>query len=151
MIKTDAAYRNAVDRLKKDQEYLTAQHLQLEQQGLTGQEIVRVLEPQISFHEQLKDEVAWYESARRGDPQAADSLKEIGRLLIALRIASGVSQRELAERLHVHESQVSRDERNEYFGISVDRAQELVDALRANISVTARVKEVTTGHVLELA
>jgi DNA-directed RNA polymerase specialized sigma subunit len=151
MIETDAAYRNAVDRLKKDQEYLTAQRVQLEQQGLTEREIVRVLEPQISFYEQLKDEVAWYESARRGDPQAVDSLKEIGRLLIALRIASGVSQQELAERLHVHESQLSRDERNEYFGISVDRAQEIVDALRANISVTARVERSHGGHVLELA
>jgi transcriptional regulator with XRE-family HTH domain len=40
-------------------------------------------------------------------------LRGLGHLLIALRIAQGVSQRELAKRLEVHESQVSRDERNE--------------------------------------
>jgi transcriptional regulator with XRE-family HTH domain len=34
----------------------------------------------------------------------------IGQLLISLRIAQGISQRELARRLNVHESQVSRDE-----------------------------------------
>lgn len=30
----------------------------------------------------------------------------LGRLLLALRIAQGISQRELARRLNVHESQV---------------------------------------------
>ena len=43
-------------------------------------------------------------------------LTAIGRLLTALRIAGGLAQRELAQRLGVDESQVSRDERNEYFG-----------------------------------
>src|SRR2546421_13058436 len=37
----------------------------------------------------------------------------IGQLLIAARIANGMSQRELADRLGVSETQVSRDERNE--------------------------------------
>ena len=37
-----------------------------------------------------------------------------GHMLAALRIARGVSQRDLAGRLGVHESQVSRDKRNEY-------------------------------------
>ena len=33
-----------------------------------------------------------------------------------------MSQRDLAAKLEVHESEVSRDERNEYHGITVDRA-----------------------------
>jgi transcriptional regulator with XRE-family HTH domain len=37
---------------------------------------------------------------------------------VALRIATGLTQRQLAETLGVHESQVSRDERNEYHGIA---------------------------------
>jgi hypothetical protein len=36
------------------------------------------------------------------------------------RIAQGITQRELAKRLGLHESQVSRDERNEYFGITLE-------------------------------
>lgn len=48
---------------------------------------------------------------------------------MALRIALGLTQRELAERLSVHESQVSRDERNEYNNISIDRASRILDAL----------------------
>jgi transcriptional regulator with XRE-family HTH domain len=35
----------------------------------------------------------------------------------------------LAKRLDVHESQISRDERNEYFGISLERAAKVLDAL----------------------
>jgi transcriptional regulator with XRE-family HTH domain len=53
----------------------------------------------------------------------------VGRTLVALRIALGLTQRELAERLDVNESQVSRDERNEYQGITVDRASRILDAL----------------------
>ena len=67
----------------------------------------------------------------------SDNLRGLGQLLITSRIAQGISQRELANRLGVHESQVSRDERNEYFGISVDRAVKVIDAL--NVHLTTRV------------
>ena len=50
--------------------------------------------------------------------------EDSGHLLISLRIAKGISQRELAKRLNVHESQVSRDERNEYFGITLGTRDE---------------------------
>ena len=51
----------------------------------------------------------------------------------SLRIAQGLTQRDLAKRLAVHESQVSRDERNEYFGISMERAVKILDALNAKL------------------
>jgi hypothetical protein len=35
----------------------------------------------------------------------------------------------MAERLGAHESQVSRDERNEYHGVTVERASRILDAL----------------------
>ena len=50
-------------------------------------------------------------------------------MLVALRIARGLTQRELSGRLGVHESQVSRDERNEYHGVTVDRASRVLDAM----------------------
>jgi hypothetical protein len=36
-----------------------------------------------------------------------------------------LTQRDLARRLNVHESQISCDERNEYFGITFERAATL--------------------------
>ena len=148
MIKTEEAYKNALQRLEKDREYLAAYRAQLTEQGLTTDEITRVMEPQMSFHQQLNDEVTWYEGARRGDPQAIGSLRDLGRLLIALRIASGMSQRELATKLSVHESQISRDERNEYYGISMDRAQEIIEALNANLAITAQPRDIMVRDLL---
>lgn len=40
-----------------------------------------------------------------------------------------MSQKELADRLGVSEAQVSRDERNEYHGITVERVRRILDAL----------------------
>jgi len=51
-----------------------------------------------------------------------------GRLLIGLRICFGVSQCPLAHRLEIDESQVPRDERNEWRGISMARANAIPEA-----------------------
>ena len=62
----------------------------------------------------------------------------MGRLLIALRISQGLSQRELAERLGVHESTVSRDERNEYHGITLERTAKVLAALGVTLSTSVQ-------------
>jgi hypothetical protein len=64
-----------------------------------------------------------------GTSGSSTNLHGLGRTLVALRIALGLTQRQLAERLSVNESQISRDERNEYQGITVDRASRILDAL----------------------
>ena len=48
-------------------------------------------------------------------------------MLIAVRIALGLSQRQFAKRLGVHPTQVCRDERNEYHGITIERAAAILD------------------------
>ena len=111
------------------------------QEGLDlipAEEIKRVIDPIESFHLQLKEEVESYERLKRGEFDELENLRGLGHLLIALRIAQGVSQRELARRLEVHESQVSRDERNEYFGITLERAIKILDAL--NVRLRTRVE-----------
>ena len=77
----------------------------------------------------MQEEIGRYERLKRGEFDEVQNLEGLGRLFVALRIAKGISQRELAERLGVHESQVSRDERNEYHNITVDRASRILDAL----------------------
>src|SRR5262249_32629411 len=103
------------------------------------EEVQRAMEPLLSFHAQLAEEVDWYERVRRRDFPTMSRLTQIGRLLIALRIANGLTQRELADRLGVSESIISRDERNEYHGVTVERAQRILDAL--NETLTAQVQE----------
>ena len=104
--------------------------------GLGREEIKRAMDPMMSFHEQLKEEVESYERLRRGEFEELRNFHGAGRLLVALRIAQGISQRELADRLGVHESQVSRDERNEYHGVTVERAQRVLDALGVEVRNT---------------
>jgi ribosome-binding protein aMBF1 (putative translation factor) len=98
-----------------------------------------------SFHLQLKEAVESYERLKRGEFEELDNLRGLGHLLISLRIAQGVSQRELATRLDVHESQVSRDERNEYFGITLERAIKVLDALNVRLRTKVEIEPLQTA------
>jgi hypothetical protein len=136
MIRSEAEYREAVTRLEEDRRFIQLQREALEAKGYTPHEVAAGLEPSLAFHEQLAGDVAWYERVKRHDFEAVKDLASIGRLLIALRIAQGLTQCDLAMLLGVSEAVVSRDERNEYHGIGVERAQRILDALGAQIVTT---------------
>lgn len=142
MIRSESEYQEALRRLEQDRQVAAAQHEALATAGLTGEEVERAMEPLRSFQAQLEEEITWFEEVRRRNFPTIRRLTQIGRLLIALRIANGLSQREFAELLGVSEAVVSRDERNEYHGISVERAQRIIDALR--VVVVIRVEELST-------
>lgn len=134
MIRNESEYQEAVRRLSAEKERLAGHKSHLEQQvGLARAEVKRALDPLRSFQAQLEEEISIYERLRRGDIDPLLNLHGLGRSLVALRIARGISQRELAERLEVHESQVSRDERNDYHGITVDRAARVLEALKVQM------------------
>ena len=133
MIRTEAEYREALTRLAAERQRLRDQDRDLRAEGLSPAARKRVLDPLRSFHEQLAEEVTSYERLQRGDVGELENLHGLGRLLIALRLAHGLTQRDLAGKLEVHETQVSRDERNEYHGVTVERASRIMDVLRANV------------------
>lgn len=129
MIRSEQEYQKALERLEKDRSVMAEQRKQLQAIELDPDEVARAMQPLESFHEQLREEVEVYERMKRGDLGALQNLTSIGRWLIGVRIAKGLTQQELAERLGVAPSQVSRDESNEYHGISVERAQRILEAL----------------------
>lgn len=139
MIRNESEYREAVQRLDQEKQRIARQKAELEKMKLSPDEVKRVLDPVRSFHLQLQEEVEGYERLKRGEFDELRNLRGLGHLLIALRIARGISQRQLAERLGVHESQVSRDERNEYHGITLDRAVRVLDALGVELRSTVEV------------
>ena len=139
MIRNDREYQDAQRRLKDDQDFIAAQRRALEDLALTAAGIERAMQTALSFHAQLVEEVEWYERVCRRDFETIHSLNAIGRLLIAARIANGLTQQGLAERLGVSAAQVSRDERNDYHGITVERAQLILDRLGEKL--TARLDE----------
>ena len=126
MIRNEKEYKEAVRRIKQDQGVIKKQRASLKKLNLRPGEINRALEPTLAFHKQLAEEVQWYERTKRRDFDTITGLDEVGRMLIALRIASGLTQKDLAKCLGVTEAQVSRDERNEYHGISIERAHKIM-------------------------
>lgn len=133
MIRNEHEYREAVRRIGDEAQRLQQQEKKLVEMGLGPEEIKRAMDPMRSFHQQLREEVESYERLKRGEFEELQNFHGVGQLLVALRIAQALSQRELADRLGVHESQVSRDERNEYHGVTVERAQRVLDALGVEV------------------
>ena len=134
MIRNDNEYREAVARLRDERTRLDEHRARLKQSGLSEAEVKRVIDPMESFHLQLAEEVGAYERLKRGQFDAVFNLRGLGQMLISLRIAQGITQRELSERLGVNESQVSRDERNEYHGVTLERASRILDALQVQVA-----------------
>ena len=133
MIRNEDEYQEASKRLDDETLRLEQHRARLKETGLNEDEIKRVIDPLASFHLQLREEVEAYERLKRGEFEELDNLRGLGHLLITSRIAQGLTQRELARRLGVHETQVSRDERNEYFGITLERAAKILDALSVRL------------------
>jgi len=129
VIRNESEYQEAVRRQREENERLVQHRARLEEAGLKSEELDRALDPLRSFHLQLEEEIQSYERLCRGELDELINLHGLGHTLIALRIAIGLTQRQLAERLGVHESQVSRDERNEYHGVTVERAGRVLDAM----------------------
>jgi DNA-directed RNA polymerase specialized sigma subunit len=135
MIKSEREYREALRQLEQDRAFAAQQRQDLESMGLTPDEVERAMQPLLSFQAQLEEEAQWYADVRQHKVAAVHNFTEVGRLLIALRIANGLTQRELADRLAVSESVVSRDEKNEYYGITLERAQRILEALQETVSI----------------
>ena len=84
----------------------------------------------------LEAELQQYESLRSGKRRIirTQSLEDFPRALIQARVALGLSQRDLAERLGLKEQQIQRYEATEYASASLRRIREVVDALGLNLA-----------------
>jgi plasmid maintenance system antidote protein VapI len=139
MIRSEGEYQVALKRLREDEQADGERRAAISAQGFTPEQVEELMGPWLCFRAGWAEEIQWYEAARRGDLPIVRHLQGLGRLLIALRIYQGLTQRQLAERLGVSEAAVSRDEHNEYHGITVERAQRILDALGAKPMLTAEV------------
>ena len=133
MIRSEDEYQAAHRRLSEMKRQATGEEAKLREMGIDAEGVKRALDPWRSFLLQLEEELEAYEKLKRGEVGELVNLHELGRSLVALRIAAGITQRELAKRLGVDESQISRWERNEYHGITIERASAVLDALGARV------------------
>ncbi len=89
--------------------------------------------------EELREQLAEYDALRDGRITVLDveSLAELPEALIRARIAVGLTQRALAERLGLKEQQIQRYEATRYAGVSFDRLNAVADAM--GVSVQERI------------
>jgi transcriptional regulator with XRE-family HTH domain len=81
--------------------------------------------------QELKRDIAEYETLRSGRQQVleVDSFEDFPDALVRARIAAGLSQKELGERLGVKEQQIQKYEATGYSGASLARMTQVVNAL----------------------
>jgi len=91
-----------------------------------------VMESQL---EELRGQLAEYDALRRGKIAVLElhSLRDLPEALIRARIASGLTQKQLAARLGLKEQQIQRYEATRYAGASLARVQAVADALGVKI------------------
>jgi DNA-directed RNA polymerase specialized sigma subunit len=139
MIKTEKEYQDSKLKLEQDLAMLERQQSKMKNAGMPADHIEMAMEPLISFTLQIRNEIYEYENLKRGEFPKIVNLHGVGKHLVAYRIFKNMSQKQLAEKLDVAESQVSRDEKNEYHGASVEKIQKVLAALEMQITTEVNV------------
>ncbi len=87
---------------------------------------------------ELRQEITEYQQLRSGEVTqfALNSIQELPIVMIKARIAAGLTQKDLAEKIGVQEQQIQRYEANNYHAIAFDRLQEVLQALKINFAQT---------------
>jgi HTH-type transcriptional regulator/antitoxin HigA len=93
----------------------------------------KALESQIA---EIDREIADYDLLKSGSVRFAESyaLADLPRILIQARIAQGLSQTDLAERLGMKPQQIQRYEATEYMSASLARLIEIAEALNVRVA-----------------
>ena len=87
----------------------------------------------------LESEMAEYERLKNAAPEdiTLQTLVDLPRMLIKLRIMRGFTQKRLAKQLDISEQQIQRYEKNEYQGVRFRRIVEITQALEIDLSPTS--------------
>jgi ribosome-binding protein aMBF1 (putative translation factor)/Zn-dependent peptidase ImmA (M78 family) len=85
--------------------------------------------------DELQEDLREYEALRSGERTVlpVETFEELPRALIKARIACGLSQKDLAERLGMKEQQVQRYESSDYASASMERVKEVIKALGIHV------------------
>jgi transcriptional regulator with XRE-family HTH domain len=151
MIRNERELRETRARVEDFNAQIEVTRRQLAQQGALEEEIELATDPLHVLVAELSFDIRFYERLRSEGVSAVPSYpsEESGKELIALRIAKGWSQKQLAQALEVSEAQISRDERNDYQGITSERRARILQALAVEERRQFRAKR-WEGVVIEL-
>lgn len=133
MIRNGRQYRITKSRAGEFQKALE----QLERERITDSKAPDYLRWKIQFDatktqlDELLEDLQEYEALRGNNHPAIEiaSVDDLPRALIQGRIAAGLTQKMLAEKLGLKEQQVQRYEATDYQGASLDRIKEIIKVL----------------------
>ena len=128
---TKAELRRFEEALDPEMGYTPSPGVDPEMKGVMDDALrseVEVLSAQLKHYEDLRD--------GRVSRREIDGLREFPTALIEARIAAGLTQKQLAERLGLSAQQIQRWESNLYSGVGVERLQEIADALGMSVHET---------------
>ena len=105
---------------------------------LSPQMVQAIRDSHSSQAKTLEREMAEYERLMNAAPEdiALQTLVDLPRMLIKLRIMRGFTQKRLAKKLDISEQQIQRYEKNEYQGVRFRRIVEITQALEVDLSPT---------------
>jgi HTH-type transcriptional regulator/antitoxin HigA len=146
MIYSDKQYGLSSGQLSRLQEALVAAKERASDQPWLKQAEIDALESQIA---DIEAEIAEYKLLKSGQVSFSKtySLEELPRVLVQARIASGMSQTDLAEKLGMKPQQVQRYEATDYMGASLGRLIEISRALGVKASGTFEGPKEARGSV----
>jgi HTH-type transcriptional regulator / antitoxin HipB len=84
----------------------------------------------------LSQEIEEYNNLKQQTSIKISSIQDLPVALIKARIAKGMTQKELAQKIGVKEQQVQRDEANQYSSAGFHRLTEVAKALEVSIQET---------------
>jgi HTH-type transcriptional regulator / antitoxin HipB len=84
----------------------------------------------------LKQEMVDYDNLKSGTISEfpIDSIQELPIVIIKARIARGMTQKDLAEKIGIQEEQIQRHEAHEYYGVGLNILQEIMCILDITFS-----------------
>lgn len=118
MIRSDKEYANTRGLIERIEEDMAHKRAVLELRGLTEEQVDKALEPSLCFLADLEDQCTGYKDIQRGGLEYIEDCRmglPPGKLLIAIRIASGVSAHTVSNELEVD---TDKDEYNDNYHLS---------------------------------
>lgn len=128
MIRSDQGLKTTEERIRECETELTRHHREADAGAQPSSNVDFHLQALETFSLSMKAEANEHRRICAGELPVINSKGDIGCLLIAMRIRKDWSQEQLSDAPGASARQVCRDERNEYFGIAVDRVQRILEA-----------------------
>lgn len=135
MIRNERQYRITKAQVEDFERKLQALDTQTEAPGIHPRIRQAQRDAIRSQVDDLREDLIAYETLQAGRAKVLElsSLDELPAALIQARIAAGLTQKQLADRLRMKEQQLQRYEATEYAGASLERIREVVAALGVKV------------------